>query len=130
MLLGHGWHDKVELLKAADEVTQDDAVGAGRTLWERACNRPLMPEESSLSSIVPTSAEGPDAPSGHPNERADSSDGKTAQLSAVEADLFVAKPNGGGRELPVVLPRDITEYAFDEDEVRFFWEPPFRNLVV
>jgi len=40
-----------------------------------------------------------------------------SELAAVEADLFTKQPEGGGGGMPIVLPRDITEYAFSEDEV-------------
>jgi hypothetical protein len=201
LLLGEGWHEKEELLMAADQVSKENAAEAARALWAKAESRaatlatrstsPAVKEDAvaapmsqltlnqaTVESIVgnasattaapagvaaveervdqadfqaAASFEGPregfvyrtgawgsgyylDLPPVPPSDRVHGTDKQTteqtaANLAAVEEELFTKKAvvstegsasgSGGssGSALPVVLPRDITDYAFTEDEV-------------
>jgi hypothetical protein len=194
LLLGEGWHEKEELLMAADEVTKKNAAGAAHALWAKAVARVAAAEAAALTAAEVEAAaaaqaaaaqataasaaasaaaaaeqaaeravferasfqaapafEGPRdgkvfrvglcgtgyysdlLPLPAPPLEADRAavDAQQAGLAAAEHDLFTEKPlldaegsaagNVGGsssdRALPVVLPRDITDYAFTDDEV-------------
>jgi len=200
LLLGEGWHEKEELLMAADQVSRENAAEAARALWAKAEARAaaaavaakpatqtsiedalpapmsqLTLNQATVESIAGSAStttvagavteeradradfqaaasfEGPreglvyrtgawgtgyypDLPPAPPSDRTSSSVEATKQaaasLAAVEEDLFTKKAvvsaegasgsssGGSSSALPVVLPRDITDYAFTEDEVR------------
>jgi hypothetical protein len=194
LLLGEGWHEKEELLMAADEVTEAGAAGAAHALWAKAVARVATADATAPTAVEVEAAaaaqaaaaqataasaaasaaaaaeqaaeravferasfqaapafEGPRdgkvfrvglcgtgyysdlPPLPAPRLEADRAavDAQQAGLAAAEHDLFIEKPlldaagsaagNAGGsssdRALPVVLPRDITDYAFTDDEV-------------
>jgi len=98
LLLGHGWHDKIELLEASDNLKEEDVANAAQVLWQRALKR-------AMGEVVETES----------NDKGK----EVSELAKVQEDLFVKKDNdsGGDNDIPVVLPRDINDYAFDEDEV-------------
>jgi hypothetical protein len=109
---------KVEILQAADIVTQPEVEAAARGLWERALARPAASSAAAHTGgpsppaepAEPAVSAAADAPTEASAARSGSA---TAAAEAVE-DLLVEKPVADTR---IVLPRDITEYAFTEDEV-------------